>query len=138
MNCPDSQIKLALSVRQPWAWLIVHGLKDIENRNWAISFRGRILIHAGKRWTREERQDATLVRSEFGIDLPETFELGGIVGAVDIVDCVTGSSSRWFTGEYGFVLRNATVLPFKPLRGMLGFFKIEGAQSFRIPWREEA
>lgn len=37
-----------LSVRQPWASLLVSGLKDIENRTWAPNFKGRILIHA--RW----------------------------------------------------------------------------------------
>lgn len=35
-----------LSVRQPWASLLVSGLKDIENRTWAPNFRGRIMIHA--------------------------------------------------------------------------------------------
>jgi len=38
----------ALSIRQPWAWLIVNGWKDIENREWSTRFRGRLLIHAGK------------------------------------------------------------------------------------------
>mgnify|MGYP000843697978 FL=1 len=35
-----------LSVRQPWASLLVSGLKDIENRTWAPNFRGRIMIYA--------------------------------------------------------------------------------------------
>lgn len=34
-----------LSVRQPWASLLVSGLKDIENRTWAPNFKGRIMIH---------------------------------------------------------------------------------------------
>ena len=38
----------AISIRQPWAWLIVHGYKDVENRTWATKHRGPILIHAGK------------------------------------------------------------------------------------------
>ena len=37
----------AISIRQPWAWLIVNGYKDVENRIWATSLRGRVLIHAG-------------------------------------------------------------------------------------------
>ncbi len=37
-----------LSIRQPWAWLIVNGYKDIENRTWSTRFRGKVLIHAGK------------------------------------------------------------------------------------------
>lgn len=35
-----------LSVRQPWASLLVSGLKDIENRTWVSNYKGRILIHA--------------------------------------------------------------------------------------------
>ena len=37
----------ALSVRAPWWWYIIHGYKDIENREWKTQFRGRVLIHAG-------------------------------------------------------------------------------------------
>jgi ASCH domain len=36
----------ALPIRQPYAWLIVNGHKDIENRAWPTKFRGRVLIHA--------------------------------------------------------------------------------------------
>ena len=39
-----------LSVRQPWAWAIIHGGKDVENRNWDTKFRGRLAIHAGKQF----------------------------------------------------------------------------------------
>lgn len=38
----------ALSVRQPWAWLILHAGKDIENRTWRTRYRGPLLIHASK------------------------------------------------------------------------------------------
>ncbi len=40
----------ALSIRQPWAWLIANGYKDIENRSWRTNFRGEFLIHAGKKF----------------------------------------------------------------------------------------
>ena len=49
---------------------------------------------------------------------------GGIVGAVDIVDCVTESDSDWFSGPYGYVLRDPKPLPFRPVRGQLGFFRV--------------
>ena len=39
----------ALSIRQPWAWLIVNGYKDIENRTWSTDFRGRVYVHAGRK-----------------------------------------------------------------------------------------
>ena len=47
----------ALSIRQPWAWLIVNGFKDIENRTWPTKFRGRVLVHASKGMTRDEYDD---------------------------------------------------------------------------------
>lgn len=36
----------ALSIRQPWAWLILHGGKDMENRSRRTHMRGRICVHA--------------------------------------------------------------------------------------------
>lgn len=115
----------ALSILQPWAWLIVHGYKDIENRNWKTAFRGRILIHAGKRWGREQKDDLEWIRQNFPtIPLPDSFELGGIVGAATVTDCVDQSSSRWFFGEYGFVLAEPATCGFVPWRGQLGFFDI--------------
>jgi len=53
-----------LSIRQPWAWAIVHAGKDIENRNWPTRFRGRFLIHAAKGCTREEYLDACAFMAE--------------------------------------------------------------------------
>ena len=132
---------LALSIRQPWASLILSAGKNVENRGWPASVRGRILIHAAARMTRADHEDAlafavaairrdtrnhrTLPRTlrEMGMafeDLPR----GGIVGTVEIADCVTGSDSPWFTGPYGFMLRNPRPLPFVPWRGRLGFFDV--------------
>jgi hypothetical protein len=116
----------ALSILQPWAWLIVNGHKDIENRSWSTTFRGDILVHAGKRWGREQREDLAYVREAFPhIALPEAFDLGGIVGAVSIVDCVSTSSSPWFNGPFGFALKNGRTAPrFVPWKGQLGFFYV--------------
>jgi len=124
----------ALSIMQPWAWLIVNGYKDIENRDWkptnpGLRFRGPVLIHAGRTfdgdddpadwgWPRNER--------------PCEFDQGGIVGEAEIVDCVTRSGSRWFFGPYGFVLRNARPLPFRPCVGALGFFEPDYAKRYVV------
>ena len=35
-----------LSILQPWAWAIIHGGKDVENRTWRTAYRGPLLIHA--------------------------------------------------------------------------------------------
>lgn len=114
---------LCLSIRQPWAWLIVHGHKDIENRTRPTRQRARILVHAGQQWDIPPEQWA---ETWPGIDLPATEDMprGGIVGAVDIVDCVTASDSDWFCGPYGYVLANPEPLPFRAARGQLGFFRV--------------
>jgi hypothetical protein len=83
----------ALTVQQPWAWAIVHGGKDVENRTQAWGYRGPLAIHAGQRWS--HRGGASpLVRSAFGLDPrsmwpPEHFPLGAIIGVVDLVDAHT-------------------------------------------------
>lgn len=119
----------ALSIRQPWAWLIVHAGKDIENRSWPTRFRGPVLIHAGKAWGREEREAREYVIDKMRIYIPEKLPLGGIVGRAEIVDCVEQSDSPWFFGPYGFVLRRAHDLTFAPCRGALGFFKPDNVKS---------
>ena len=49
-NPIESKGCIALSIRQPWAWLIVNGYKDIENRDWKTHYRGRFYVHAGKQF----------------------------------------------------------------------------------------
>ena len=118
----------ALSVRQPWAWLIIHGGKDIENRSWSTRFRGRVLVHAASGMSKAEYEAARIVTDTNRAYIPdfENLKRGGIIGSVEIVDCVTESSSPWFFGEYGFVLRDPSPLPFQPMNGALGFFNVEG------------
>jgi hypothetical protein len=118
-----NQLK-ALSIKQPWAWLILNAGKDIENRSWNTTIRGRILIHASKGMTTVEYNDAAAYAWERGVEIPHQTNVmrSGIVGSVEIVDCVTSSDSRWFMGPYGFVLRNPIILPFQPCKGALKFF----------------
>ncbi len=73
---------IALSIRQPWAWHILHSGKDIENRDWPTRFRGRVLIHASKGMTRAEYevgQDPLWASGGPTIELPpfEQLERGG-------------------------------------------------------------
>lgn len=110
----------ALTIKQPWASLIAHGLKDIENRTWHTSRRGLIYIHASAKLDNEECRSATELMSTFDADSMvrlrsspirhvdfRDYPRGAIIGVAVIVDCVTTSDSPWFVGPYGFVLKNA-------------------------------
>ncbi|MBA43598.1 MAG: hypothetical protein CMF62_06305 [Magnetococcales bacterium] len=116
----------ALSIRQPWAWLIVNGYKDIENRSWPTKKRGLIAIHASKTMTKEDYNTAKQVALSQGVAIPDRihFDRGCIVGVAVIKDCVTESDSPWFFGEHGFVLENAKPCAPFPYKGQLGFFNV--------------
>ncbi len=124
----------ALSVRQPWAWLIMHAGKDIENRCWQCWYRGRLLIHAAKGCTRDEYEDGidyaarVLGAIAFGkLYVPGWKEMdrGCLVGIATVTDCTPyPNGSRWFEGPYGIVLDR--VRPFAepiPCKGALGLFR---------------
>jgi len=116
----------ALSIRQPWAWLIVNGYKDVENRDWLTRKRGLVYIHAGLTLTKTEYEDAVDMAwvANPEIVVPEQKELlrGGIVGTTEIKDCVSSSDSIWFVGDYGFNLENSKPCEFIPCKGSLSFF----------------
>ena len=111
---------LALSIRQPWAWAIIHAGKDLENRKTLFSHRGLTLIHASAGMTFDEYDDAGHFMNEIGVlDVPPltSLERGGIIGAVEIVDSVKESDSPWWMGPRALVLRNPRPIPFIPCRG---------------------
>ena len=70
----------ALSIRQPWAWLIVNAYKDIENRTWSTDFRGRVYVHAGKRVKPGDFPKQRDYIREYGLILPEEPPWGAIIG----------------------------------------------------------
>jgi len=115
----------AISIRQPWASLIVAGIKDIENRSWQTKYRGKLLIHASQKFDKDGLEMMKKMKiPEIIIETMRDYR-GGIIGEVNLVDCVKKSDSDWFEGPYGFVLENAKVLTFKPCKGKLGIFDFE-------------
>ncbi len=119
-----------LSIQQPWAWAIVSGFKGVENRTWKNSYRGRLLIHAGKREDLDSvdwvmRQVASLL----GVAPHEVMSaylrrrhLGAIVGEVEMCGVTDKSTDPWFFGPYGLLFqRPKRYLPV-PMRGHLGIF----------------
>jgi hypothetical protein len=103
-----------LTVRQPWAALIVAGIKDVENRSWGTDYRGPLLILAGKQWD----GDVSTAVLDYLDDHPDLdMHTRGIIGMVELVDITRKHPSRWFTGPLGWILENARPLPFIPWRG---------------------
>lgn len=90
----------ALTVQQPWAWAIVHGGKDVENRTQVWSYRGPLAIHAGARISQRGVEsplvEAALADASFHDDPGTPRVLGAIIGVVDLVDAhrSMGSWSR--------------------------------------------
>ncbi|MFQ6548247.1 hypothetical protein AADZ90_009835 [Aestuariibius sp. 2305UL40-4] len=135
----------ALSVRQPWAWAIIHGGKDIENRTLG-SIRsggmetGRICIHAATGMREEEYRWGLYKLQQVGVTAPHPAELvrGGLIGVVDVVDIVSESGSPWFGGPWGLVLENATPIGPFPAHGALGYFEWVRTEAFSpaLPWME--
>ena len=122
----------ALSIKQPWAWLIIHGGKDIENRSWRTKFRGRFLVHASAGCTKKEWASAVSFALNAGLikhpaEVPPINELefGSIIGSVELVDCVDTSHSPWYMGQNGFVLSDPKPLAIMPYKGRLGFFEVD-------------
>lgn len=126
----------ALSIQQPWAWLIVNGYKDIENRDWLKRYPSRILVHTGQKFDLDADRALRAGRHPVGrgIVLDPAIQAaycaahvptGGLVGMVDIIGVQEEHDSQWFVGEYGYILANAKTLPFLPWKGVLGFFGAE-------------
>ena len=124
----------ALSIRQPWAWLVVQGYKDIENRDWPTNFRGPLLVHAGLTMTRSDYEQAAQLLDEAGLLPPgglpayEALPRGGLVGWTRVVDCCQEHASPWKQADrWGFVLRDSQPMPFLPWKGRLNFFNVPKA-----------
>lgn len=122
----------ALSLTQPWAFLVVHGGKNIENRSWSTKRREPFLIHAAKGMRQSDYDDA--MEMAIGVNLiaasqvPPFGELerGGIIGMATIVDVIpktTWPHIPWHMFDrYGFVLEDIKPLPFYPCKGALNFW----------------
>ena len=118
----------ALSIRQPYAQLIVEGKKKIELRNWETKFRGEFFIHASK------NADLEAIK-RFGLDI-KNIKLGGIIGKVNLIDVKNYKNEIDYVKDeklhlsnknfwnFGFVLENPKSINFIPTKGNLNFFNV--------------
>lgn len=108
----------ALTVKQPWAWLIVNGHKTIEYRSWRTTYRGPLAIIASRATTRDTVLAANEFADDIGVVLPDTVDGGGIVGVVTLSD-ITGEP-----GDYEWHLTDPHPLMFVSCKGALGLTNI--------------
>lgn len=113
----------AITIREPWAWLIAKGIKDIENRTWPTRFRGRVLIHASKTCEKQgwgalsDEQRFRLVNTEAYRLSPSELPYGAIVGSVEIVDCVINHPSVWAEKTKTEGIKAGDIVPYKNTAG---------------------
>ncbi len=139
----DALPRLALSVRQPWAWAILHGGKVIENRSLAAIRSGgmrpgRICLHAAKGMKRDEYDWAVwrLQRHGTVAPRPDALVRGAIIGTVEVTGIITESDSEWFGGTAGLTLADPVAIDPIPAEGALGYFEWQpgGAVAAPAPW----
>jgi hypothetical protein len=127
----------ALSIRQPWASLIIAGVKNIENRSWTTSYRGPLLIHASTTGTAADMEAGVKLCKKLGLNLPDNFPVGGFIGSVELTGIIWQEGldlrcdhptfelkdARGYNGDgYGWIFENPKVIPFRRARGKLGLF----------------
>lgn len=112
----------AITVRQPWAWAIVMGYKDVENRRNRTERRGPLLIHAGLEMDPSGFQFLWVLGLHRKI--PDDLPLEAIIGEVWLSDCRRGYSSDWAVpGMWQWVFsRPKEFKSALPCTGSPGFF----------------
>lgn len=131
-------IHKVITVKQPWASLIVQGLKPIENRTWKCPNKyigKRILIHAGATPVREGWDALTHEQRLFlPVEIPiKKLPTSAIIGSVEIVCCVQNHPSIWAEkGVYNWVLANPIFFdkPIEGVKGKLSFWEYELLEEY--------
>jgi hypothetical protein len=132
-----------LSVKNPWAYLIIHHDKDVENRKAQTKYRGRILIHASKTsdmYAYQLKWKDSAIQKIFDSLLDNIYDVertnGHILGSVELYDCIKDSPNLWAEklpepySQHHWLLRDPH--PFDvplPARGMLGLWTYEALPS---------
>ena len=120
--------RLALSIRQPWAWAIAHSTKRLENRSLGavrhMPHRGPICLHASLGMTQDEYYKGSHFMLDIGVECPAPHELqrGGIIAVANLVDVISDSDDPWFFGPRALVLEDVQPVDFVACKGALGLF----------------
>lgn len=69
-----------LTIKEPWATLIIEGYKKYEFRSWKTNYRGKILIHAGLSLEKDQLEKF----KDYNLECSK----GMIIGEAELVDCI--------------------------------------------------
>jgi hypothetical protein len=91
-GCDKKDEGMCLTMHQPWASLLVYGIKRIEGRGWNTDYRGRLWIHAASKIPEPDLikstvQSYTEIRN--GWKFPDNYPTSCLLGCVDVVDCIS-------------------------------------------------
>ncbi len=116
----------AISIRQPWAWLIAEGLKTIETRTWETSYRGELIIAASK--TKMTRIMTESLNREFP-RLEYNIEYGKGIAIARLVDCrpmtlddEDDAQCEIYDDAFSWVLDNVRKIEPFDIKGQLGIY----------------
>jgi len=134
-----------LTMHQPWASLLVHGIKRVEGRSWPSPIRGRLWIHAASKVPDEATikamedfyREIYAVNGITDLKFPEHYPVSRLLGCVEVVGCVRGEElAGWDMVAEGVRLEALTkfcwlceqpqklLIPFE-MRGYQGVYNLE-------------
>jgi len=134
-----------LTMHQPWASLLVHGIKRVEGRSWPAPITGRLWIHAASKVPDEATikamedfyREIYAVNGITDLKFPEHYPVSRLLGCVEVVGCVRGEElAGWDMVAEGVRLEALTkfcwlceqpqklLIPFE-MRGYQGVYNLE-------------
>lgn len=126
----------ALSLSRPWTTFVLHHGKDVENRTWATSYRGPLVVHGAKSFDRTAESWAIYVLGRCPTSGYERDEPTGLLGTVELVaQCLAGLRDEscdcgpWaMPGQAHWRLRDPRPFPEPiPHAGRLGLWTVDDA-----------
>ncbi|XP_011495293.1 PREDICTED: activating signal cointegrator 1 [Ceratosolen solmsi marchali] len=127
---------LCLSVHQPYASLIVTGIKKYEERTWYTPHRGRLWIASTSKEIDVEEikfeEEACQSLHNEKIDFPKTYPVGCLIGCVNVTNVLSQEEymelypDRKTSSPYIFIFENFIELPIKyPIQGKHKIYKLD-------------
>lgn len=140
----------ALTVVQPWALLLAHGVKEYETRGRSTTYRGPLVLHASKRWTKDEVRMTAEFRQR-GVITQDmlsgpAWAFGSAIAMIDLVGCLATevledqvsdlehALGNFSWDRFGWQMANPRLFELAvPARGMLGLWEYSGPVALRVP-----